>query len=388
MTVYLDHNASSPLRPEAKLAMLSALEKAGNPSSLHSEGRAARDLVESSRERIATVFGVPARSIVFTSGGTEAASWLLRPALATGHRFETLVLSPTEHACVLEGHGFAAESVVRLAVDAGGRVRMSETGEGVQLMAEASESGAPISLGRSSLLAVQAANNETGVIQPLEALSRSGAVWACDITQAIGRLPLDAARTGADMLFFSAHKFGGPKGVGAAIILNDAVQPEPLMRGGGQEFRRRSGTENVAGIAGMAAALACAVGEADALAARAMTLRARLEDGLRDIAPDAVIFGEHSPRLPNTTCYAVPGLSAETLLMAFDLEGIAVSSGSACSSGKVSPSYVLAAMGVPRDLAKAAIRISSGWTTASGDIERFLDVWRKIYGRLRHRAAA
>ncbi len=388
MTVYLDHNASSPLRPEAKLAMLSALEKAGNPSSLHSEGRAARDLVESSRERIAALLGVPARSIVFTSGGTEAANWLLRPTLATGHSFETLVLLPTEHACVLEGHGFAAESVVRLAVDADGRVRISETGEGVELVAEASEGCAPLSPGRSMLLAVQAANNETGVIQPLDALSRSGAVWVCDITQAIGRLPLDATRIGADMLFFSAHKFGGPKGVGAAIILNDSVQPEPLMRGGGQEFRRRSGTENVAGIAGMAAALECAVSEADAFAVRAMTLRTRLEDGLRDIAPDAVIFGEHSPRLPNTTCYAAPGLSAETLLMAFDLEGVAVSSGSACSSGKVSPSHVLAAMGVPRDLARAAIRVSTGWTTTSGDIERFLDVWRKIYGRLRHRAAA
>ncbi len=368
--VYLDHNATSPLRPEARQAMMAALDLTGNPSSVHAEGREARAVVENARETIARIFGVKAAGVYFTSGGTEAANWLLQPRDG-----QSLAVSAVEHACVLSGHRFSRDYVQKVPVSADGPVELAALEAAIR---------------PGALVAVQSANNETGVVQPVEEVARIAhardARLICDAVQAAGRLPIGHLAT-ADAIFLSAHKFGGPKGIGA-VILRNGFSPAPLIRGGGQERRQRSGTENVAGIAGLAAALKVAISEQNAFAVRAAVLRQKLEDGLKILAPEAVIFGEGACRLPNTTCFAVSGKSAETMLIAFDLEGIAVSSGSACSSGKVERSNVLEAMGVPPELGAAAIRVSTGWRTAEADIERFLMVFEKICSGHRDRRAA
>ncbi|MFZ0569253.1 MAG: cysteine desulfurase family protein [Rhodomicrobium sp.] len=360
---YLDHNATSPLRPEARAAMVAALDRFGNPSSVHGEGRAAREIVEDARERVAGIFGVEPFSVYFTCGGTEAANWLLQP-----RGDETLAHTAVEHPCVLSGHRFETAHVRAVPVLKDGIVDLDALGA---------------SLSAGSIAAVQAANNETGVTQPIRAVAQvahaKGALLVCDAVQAVGRLPLSDLKE-VDALFFSAHKFGGPKGAGAAIFLNPQFMPAPLLKGGGQERRQRSGTENVPGIAGLAAGLEVADEEQASFAARAEALRRQLESGLRTIALDAVIFAEGAKRLPNTTCFAIPGKSAEFCLIAFDLEGVAVSSGSACSSGKVERSHVLAAMGVPAELSRGAVRVSTGWTTTEADIERFLTVLSRICG--------
>ncbi len=358
---YLDHNATSPLRLEAREAAIAALDCFGNPSSIHKEGRTARQVVEDARETVARIFEVKPSRVYFTSGGTEAANWLLQPL-----GDETLALGAVEHPCVLSGHRFEPSSVRIIPVAADG-------GLGLDALETAISPG--------SVAAVQAANNETGVIQPFKDIAAivkmNSALLVCDAVQAVGRLPLNDLAD-ADALFFSAHKFGGPKGAGAVIVRNGAFALQPLLRGGGQERRQRSGTENVPGIAGLAAALEAAVAEQAEFAARALALQDKLERGVRSIAPDAVIFADGANRLPNTTCFAVPGKSAELALIAFDLDGAAVSSGSACSSGKVERSHVLAAMGVGPELSAGAIRVSTGWNTTEEDIERFLTVLTKI----------
>ena len=361
---YLDHNATAPVRPEAREAMMAALDCAGNPSSVHAEGRAARAIVEGARERIAALFGDKASAVSFTSGGTEAANWLLQPRDSTG-----LAAAAVEHPCVLSGHRFWQDQVQLIPVLPDGVLKL-----------DALEAA----LSAGSVAAVQAANNETGVIQPLGEIAgiakAKDAFLICDAVQAVGRLPLSLL-DGADAFFFSAHKFGGPKGVGAAIVRNAAFAPPPLVRGGGQERRQRSGTENVPGIAGLAAALEAAVAAQEAFAKRARAWQRKLESGLRALAPDALVFGEGADRLPNTTCFAVPGIAAELAMMALDLDGIAVSAGSACSSGKTARSPVLAAMGVPPDLSACAIRVSTGWTTTDADIVRLLTALTKICSR-------
>ncbi|MBI4724840.1 MAG: cysteine desulfurase [Rhodomicrobium sp.] len=370
--VYLAHNATSPLRSEARDAMIAALDCIGNPSSIHAEGRAARAIIEDARETVARVFGVKPSNVYFASGGTEAANWLLQPQ----EEGQTLAAGAVEHPCVLSGHRFPAD-----------RVRIIPVSQDGVLDLAAFE--AAISPG--AVAAIQVANNETGIIQPLEDVARltraKGATLICDAVQAVGRLPLRDLEP-ADVFFLSAHKFGGPKGVGAAILKGSSFSPQPLIKGGGQERRQRSGTENVPGIAGLAAALEAAVFEQAAFAAHAKALQHELESGLRAAAPDAVIFGERTRRLPNTTCFAIPGKSAGTLLIAFDLEGIAISSGSACSSGKAERSHVLEAMGVAQGLSGGAIRVSSGWTTAKADIERFLTALSKICSGRQARHAA
>lgn len=368
---YLDHNATSPLRPEARDAMIAALDCLGNPSSIHLEGRVARALIETARETTARIFGVKPSAVTFTSGGTEAANWLLRP-LDSGK----ISVSTVEHACVLQGHRFHPEHVRMIPVSEDGTVEFPALEEVTQ---------------GASVVAVQAANNETGVIQPLEKIAEltraNGAMLICDAVQAIGRLPVHDLDK-ADLLFFSAHKFGGPKGVGAVISRSAGTVPQPLMRGGGQERRQRSGTENVAAIAGLGAALEAATGQQDSFTASAKTWQTRIESGIRRIAPDAVIFGDGAGRLANTTCFAIPGKPAETLLIAFDLEGIALSSGSACSSGKVERSHVLDAMGVPRALSVGALRVSTGWNTEDSVVERFLSVLSKLCSDRQERRAA
>ncbi len=361
---YLDHNATSPLRPEARAAMIAAFDCIGNPSSIHREGRAGRQIVENARETVAALFEADPARVFFTSGGTEAANWLLQP-----RGEETLVVSAVEHPCVLSGHRFEPGKSPAVPVFEDGALDLAAL---------------EAALSPGSVAAVQAANNETGVVQATakiaELVHSKGAVLICDAVQAVGRLRLRELK-GADVLFFSAHKFGGPKGAGVAILRNPDFAPAPLLKGGGQERRQRSGTENVPAIAGLAAALEVAAAEQASFAARTKALQDKLECGIRNIAPDAVIFAEGASRLPNTTCFAIPGKSAELSLIAFDLEGIAVSSGSACSSGKVERSHVLAAMGVLADLARGAIRVSTGWTTAEADIERFLTVLSSICER-------
>jgi len=351
--------------------MIAAFDCAGNASSIHSEGRAARAIVEEAREKVAGVFGVQPSAVYFTSGGTEAANWLLQAQ--EGRR---LVLSAVEHPCVRSGHRFEGDAVSTVSV--------SE--EGV-LDLNAFEAA----LSPGAFAAIQAANNETGVVQPLDEIARitqaRGAVVICDAVQALGRVPLSDLEK-ADALFFSAHKFGGPKGAGAVIVRDGAFPLKPLLRGGGQERRQRSGTENIAAIAGLTAALEAAISVQHGFTREAKTFQEKLEAGLRAIAPDAVIFGEGALRLPNTVCFAIPGKSAETSLIAFDLEGLSVSSGSACSSGKVERSHVLEAMGVSPDLSACAIRVSTGWNTAQADIERFLTVLAKICSGRQVRHAA
>ncbi len=363
---YLDWNASAPLAAEAREAVAAALELCGNASSVHREGRAARALIEAARAQVADFIGSRPVDVIFTSGGTEANNLALRGLGASGVRPQRLLMTGIEHTSVREGHGFTPEQVFVLPVDSAGRIDLDALDAALDAAA---------GCGERALLALQLANNETGVIQPLREAAdlvhaRGGLVLA-DCVQAAGRLPLSLPALGADAITISGHKFGAPKGVGALVLAGPGITLTPLIGGGGQELNRRAGTENVSGIAGMGAA-------AEAARQRLSQMtdveqqRDSFEAGLRALAPDAVIFGAAASRLPNTSCYALPGARAEMALIAFDLDGVAVSSGAACSSGKVKASHVLAAMGVARDLAECAIRVSLGHTTARGGIDRAL----------------
>lgn len=382
---YLDWNATAPLHPAARAAMVAALDAGGNPSSPHGEGRRARGFVEEARERIAACLGTLPRNVMFTSGATEAANWVLTPSAASGRQrtpLAALLVGATEHPCVLHGHRFAAEHVHEIPVDAQGRIDVA--GLEVRVAASTAQHGTG-----SVMVALQAANNETGVLHPLAQISKAlaphRAVLACDAVQAIGRTD-ELPR--ADILFLSAHKLGGPKGAGAVVLAGDDMAPEPLLKGGGQERRQRSGTENVAAIAGFAAAVEVTMAKRQAAIRTARELRDLLEAGLRAIRADTVVFGAEAARLPNTTCFAVPGISAETALVALDMAGLAVSSGSACSSGKVASSHVLAAMGHAPGLARGALRVSTGPATVARDVEVFLDAWRTFLDRRAQRAVA
>lgn len=372
---YLDHNATAPLRLAAREAMLAVLDRVGNASSVHREGRAARGAIDRAREAVAALSGASARDVIFTSGATEANALALTPALALEARpgleaisgFDRLLVLATEHPCVLEGHRFPADRTTVLGVDGEGVIDL----EGLDAaLAEARAAG------ERPLVAVQAANNETGVLQPIAEIAlrvhAAGGLLHCDAVQVPGRLAVDVATAGADMIALSAHKFGGPQGVGALVLRAGGIHVrDRLLRGGGQEQGVRAGTENVAGIVGFGAAAADILG-ARAEAERLRALRDETEAGIRRIAPDAVVFGSGAERLPNTVAFAVPGLAAETALMRFDLAGVALSSGSACSSGKVRRSHVLLAMGVSLDLAACALRVSFGATSSHADVIRFL----------------
>ena len=361
MRSYLDHNATSPLRPAVREAMRVAMDVEGNASSVHREGRAARKLLDDSRETIARGIGVIAPMISFTSGGSEANNLAIK-----GAPVERILASAIEHPSVIEATKAVRKPAEFIPVTVEGVVDL----EVLEKMLE----------GPKALVSVMLANNETGVIQPLReivALAQAhGALVHTDAVQAFGKIPVNFGLLGVDMMTLAAHKVGGPTGTGA-LVVRDGLALEPLIHGGGQELRRRAGTENLAGIAGFAAAA-----KENQLSVSA--LRDQLEDALEG----AVIFGGNTPRLPNTTNFSYPGMSAETLLMNFDLDGIAVSSGSACSSGKVTKSHVLTAMAVAPDLARGAIRISLGWNTTSEHIEHFITVWRKLLARHKARAAA
>src|SRR4051812_4047602 len=358
---YLDWNATARLRPEAHAAVVAALDVTGNPSSVHAAGRAARRLIEDARDRVAALVGVTSRDVVFTSGGTEANMLALTPALG-----EALLVSAIEHPSVRSGGRFAAAEDI--AVTAAGVVDL------VALERQL--------IGRSHpLVSLMLANNETGVIQPVAEAAAlvhaAGGLLHVDAVQGPGRIACDFKALGADLMTLSSHKIGGPQGVGA-LIRRDGLALDPQIKGGGQERGTRAGTENVAGIAGFGAAAEAVrqgwTGEANRMAA----LRDRLEAGIKAVAPKAVIFGHEAVRLPNTTLFSVRGMKAETAVIAFDLEGVAVSSGAACSSGKVSPSHVLAAMGAVPELARGAIRVSLGYATSDEDVGTILKAWEKL----------
>jgi cysteine desulfurase len=372
--VYLDWNATTPLRPEARAAMAAAWDLSGNPSSVHAEGRQARRLVEDARAAVAGSVGALARNVVFTSGGTEANALALKPGLrkAAGAPVERLLASAVEHASVLAGGQFPAEAIRTVGVTRCGLLDLD------QLRATLAD-------GPLALVSVMLANNETGALQPVveaaDMVHASGGLLHVDAIQALGKLPFDLKTLNADLVTLSAHKIGGPKGVGAVVLAQGLSGFEPLLRGGGQELGRRAGTENVAGIAGFGAAVTAAMGALQSDAVRLEGLRNRLEEGLRQ-SSGIIVFSNDVKRLPNTTLFTVPGLKAETAVIGFDLAGIAVSSGSACSSGKVQPSHVLEAMGFGPDIAQGAVRLSLGWSTSSADIDRCLEAWRKLSGNL------
>lgn len=368
--VYLDWNATTPLRPEARQAMAAAWDMAGNPSSVHAEGRQARRLLENARGAIASAVGARPQDVVFTSGGTEANALALTPGVrrSAGQPARRLLVSAIEHTSVLSGGRFSPEAIATIEVTGSGLV---DVGHLRTLLAD----------GPPALVSVMLANNETGAIQPIrevaEIVHEAGGLLHVDAIQALGKIPFDIRSMGADLITLSAHKIGGPKGVGALVLAEEVQGLEPLLRGGGQELGRRAGTENVAGIAAFGAAATAAMAALEADAARLGLLRERLEKGLMQ-TPGMTVFSANTPRLPNTTLFTVAGLKAETAVIGFDLSGIAVSSGSACSSGKVQASHVLAAMGVGRDLAQGAVRFSLGWSTSETDIDLAVQAWRKL----------
>jgi cysteine desulfurase len=336
--------------------MLAALDEGANPSSVHFEGRAARRIVDEARETVARAVGASAPMVIFTSGGTEANNLAIKGAGA-----ERFVLSSLEHPSVIEAARATGKPIDLIPAEPDGTI-----------IPEALRS--LLKRGPNTLVSVMLANNETGVIQPVREIAgivhEAGALLHVDAVQGLGKMAVNFTLLGADMMTLTAHKLGGPVGAGA-LVVRDGLVLEPLTHGGGQELRRRAGTENVAAIAGFAAV----AGKGFAV----KELRDRLESHLEG----AVVVGAKAARLPNTTCFYIPGIKAETLVMNFDLEGIAISSGSACSSGKVSRSHVLAAMGID----ETAVRISLGWNSTADDVNRFLAAYRKITARLMRRAA-
>lgn len=366
----MDHNATTPLRPEARAAVLAALDVLGNPSSVHAEGRVARGLIEKARGEVARLAGAKPAEVIFTSGGTEAARMAFHAAKAA-QGVTRLIVSAVEHEAVRASAEASGLPVETLPVDGEGRADLAA----LKTLLEAGEGKA--------LVALMLANNETGVIEPVAEAARiaheAGALLLCDAVQAAGKMPLDFVSLGADMMLLAGHKLGAPLGVGA-LIIREGLPFAALAVGGGQEMRRRAGSENVTGIAGFGAAAAAAQAGLGDFAALAR-LRDRLEAEIAANAPDAVFFGKGAERLANTCYVAAPGLDAETVLMALDLDGIAVSAGAACSSGKVGSPRVLEAMGVPPALSKGAIRVSLGWTSEPDDVDRFVAIWSRAYER-------
>lgn len=363
--IYLDHNASSTLRPKARDAMIKALDQHGNASSVHGEGRKARRLVEDAREQVAALVGAKPAEVVFTSGATEANN------MAIAHYWDSILVADIEHESVLMPAKASQAERVRLPVSETGQVDAGGLAESLLLGPE---------LGHA-LLSVQMANNETGVLQDVAGLvdfaSAHGVATHTDAVQACGRIDVDFQTLAVDMLSLSSHKIGGPMGVGA-LVIRDGFQLPSLLRGGGQERRRRAGTEGVAAIAGFGAAAEVALSEIRSEAWRLSELRDRAEAELLTLVDGAQIIGAGSERLPNTTCIALPGELSETTVIKLDLAGVAISAGSACSSGKVGASHVLSAMGLPPEIARSAIRISLGWNTSESSLEEFLTRFRRL----------
>ncbi|MEM6973866.1 MAG: cysteine desulfurase family protein [Pseudomonadota bacterium] len=365
--VYLDWNATAPLRAEAREAMLRAMDAVGNPSSVHGEGREAKAIIETARGQVARLLDVDRDHVVFTSGATEAMA-----LVADGNEVATEI----EHDCVLQHVDLAGRLAIGAQwfdISAEGRVSLTAAGlEGFDQHP-------------SARICLQAANSETGVLQHGDALALAPDRLVCDAAQAVGRLAKDEIGVEADFTLVSGHKFGGPKGVGA-LIARRPIPTAPRLPGGGQEQGRRSGTENVIGIAGFGAAASAALRDLEqGLWDRVAELRNILESALEAAAPDVIFAGRGAGRLPNTTCFAVPGWRGETQVMQLDLAGFAVSAGSACSSGKVRESRVLRAMGWDGDAASSAIRVSLGPTTTEAEVRAFVEAWTGLYRRRRAR---
>ncbi len=373
---YLDHNASAPLLPEARDAIVAALALSGNPSSVHTHGRALRGLIDDARARVATLAGATREQVVFTGSATEA----ITQAIVGGARalgVGGIVVSAGEHAAVLKAAEATGLPVTTVGLDAEGRIRVEEI---AAAMARADTFGARL------LVAVHLVNNETGVVHPVDRIEvlvgASPHYLFVDAVQAFGKMGLEFAARAPDMMAVSAHKIGGPAGVGALLMKGHADQVR-LIPGGGQESGRRGGTESAALIAGFGAAATAFADRYNAAGTAALIEEA--EVGLRALAPDVTIFGDGVERIGNTSNFAVPGLKNAVAMMGLDLMGISVSSGSACSSGKVGPSHVLKAMGVPAELGECAMRLSVGWDSTAADIEAFLEGFNTVLGRHRQR---
>ena len=364
--VYLDNNATAPARQEVIDIMVEVMSTVGNASSVHSAGRLARKRVEDARAEVAALVGADPENVIFTGGGTDADNLVLK-----GLEGRRLIVSAIEHGAIL---------APALLFDAGAEiVPVDEQG----LVDLAALDGLIADADRPVLLSIMLANNETGVIQPIkqivEIARQHDALVHTDAVQSVGKISVDINDLGVDMLSLSAHKIGGPQGVGALILRQDLLLMSQVV-GGGQEGGRRSGTENVAGIAGFGVAARIAR-EGLANYAKLSKLRDEMELQIKQIAPGSQVYSCEAPRLPNTSCLTMPGVKSETQVMSFDLEGVAISAGSACSSGRVTASHVLDAMDAPADIALTAIRISMGCDTDAADIDRFVDVWRDIYRR-------
>lgn len=382
--VYLDHNATAPLRPVARAEMISGLEAPANASSVHAEGRTARARIEGAREQVAALVGGVPQAVTFTSGATEANALALSPEFEIGGkpvRCDVLLVSAVEHPSVRAGGRFAPGMIETIPVSEKGTVNRNA----LTAMLE-KHRGA----NRRALVSVMAANNETGALQPLREIAdhvhAADGVFHTDAVQIAGRVPFSLESSGADLISVSSHKLGGPLGAGALITRGEEFRVVPLLRGGGQEQGRRAGTENAPAIAGFGAAASQAALDAQNESRRLLALSEATEAGIRKVAKDAEILSVQARRLPNTICFAVAGIAAETAVIAFDLEGISISAGAACSSGKTGPSETLKAMNVAPELASGAMRLSLGWNSTESDVSRFLEVWKRVYETLNKRA--
>lgn len=367
--IYLDYNATAPLRPEARDALLAALD-IGNPSSVHEEGRKARALVEAARADVARLVGAPAETVIFTSGGTEACNLALGLRQAPAGEIKRLLVSAIEHSAVLAAAKESGLPVEELPVTPDGVL-------GLDALDAALADDTP------ALVCVMLANNETGVIQPIAEVAAKtrahGSLLFCDAVQAAGKIDINLSALGVDALSLSGHKLGAPMGVGA-LVTRPAVVVPPQLIGGGQELGRRAGSENISGIAAFAAAARAAMRDLEAFADLA-DRRDEMEAALQAAQAQLVVYGKGAPRLANTSCFALSGLNAETLVMAMDLAGISVSAGSACSSGKVSRSHVLAAMQAEPHISKGVLRISLGWQSRAEDTQKLVSEWSKLAGQ-------
>lgn len=378
--VYLDYNATSVPRVSAKEAVAAAMMAPANASSVHTEGRAARAIVEDARHQISVLIGANPDAIFFTSGATESNATALSPELELAgkpSRFDVLLISAVEHPAVRAGGSFRQEQIEYVPVDASGVIVLDALKQALAAHKKA---------GRRAFVSVMAANNETGVLQPHRTIAdivhANDGVFHSDAVQVIGKIPFDLKESGVDILSITSHKLGGPQGIGAVVTAHRDTRVPAIMRGGGQERGRRQGTESVAAIAGFGAAATEAGQTLTPEGSRLGAFRAKIEEGIRSVAKGAVVFGDRAARLPNTTFFAAPGIAAETALMMFDLDGIALSAGSACSSGKSASSPTLQAMGVGSEIGRCAMRVSTGWNTTEADVTQFLNVWSKVYTSL------
>ncbi len=373
---YLDNNATMPLRPQARRAMIDALDTGGNASSVYEEGRLARQMIEKARRQVARLVNAAPAEVIFTSCGTEANNQVIFSAVTGGTRH--ILVSGVEHPAVLKVARASGAQVQVLEVDGKGQVLPATLVAGLEA-AGAKEAPSPV------LVSIMLANNETGILQPVAELARithaHGGLFHTDAVQGAGKLALDMQALGVDLLSLSAHKIGGPQGSGA-LISAASSRIEPLILGGGQERSKRAGTENLSGIAGFGAAAEAALEELEDMS-RIKGLRDVLEDEIQTLDASITILGKDAERLDNTCFFATPGIRAETLVIALDLDGIAISAGSACSSGKAGTSYVPVAMGFDEDLAASMIRVSFGWQNNRDDVERFIESYSAAVKRMR-----